>query len=303
LYVVNNVGRPFTFSNDISRFDPMFNLAFDATKDVHFYAKYSTGFRAGGANDRSQSFNAFGPESVKSYEVGAKMEFLDHRVRLNLAGYIMDRSNTQFDFDLFDTNGSSPTNGAHIEQTQNAGMSKIRGIEADLTVRPVTGLTLAASYAYTYWKAPSAVNSITGGLPQQLYIVYTPKNAASGSIDYSVPIGKGDTAVSLHLDANYASSQYSFQLEPTKTDPSFIVNGRIALTDIAVSANNKVTLSLWSRNLFNRTYIYRRSAANSTPVYNYNGTTLVSTSYGGILGDYGNLNPPRTWGFEVSAKF
>jgi iron complex outermembrane receptor protein len=303
LYVVNNVVQPFTFSNDISRFDPMFNLAFDASKDVHFYAKYSTGFRAGGANDRSQSFNAFGPESVKSYEVGAKMEFLDHRVRLNLAGYIMDRSNTQFDFDLFDTNGSSPTNGAHIEQTQNAGMSKIRGIEADLTVRPVTGLTLAASYAYTYWKAPSAVNSITGGLPQQLYIVYTPRNAASGSIDYSVPVGKGDTAVSVHFDANYASSQYSFQLEPTKTDPSFIVNGRIALTDIAVSANNKVTLSLWSRNLFNRTYIYRRSAANSTPVYNYNGTTLVSTSYGGILGDYGNLNPPRTWGFEVSAKF
>jgi iron complex outermembrane receptor protein len=303
LYVVNNVAQPFTFSNDISRFDPMFNLAFDATKDVHFYAKYSTGFRAGGANDRSQSFNAFGPEAVKSYEVGAKMEFLDHRVRLNLAGYIMDRSNTQFDFDLFDTNGSSPTNGAHIEQTQNAGTSKIRGIEADLTVRPVTGLTLAASYAYTYWKAPSAVNSITGGLPQQLYIVYTPKNAASGSIDYSVPVGKGDTAVSVHFDANYASSQYSFQLEPTKTDPSFIVNGRIALTDIAVSANNKVTLSLWSRNLFNRTYIYRRSAANSTPVYNYNGTTLVSTSYGGILGDYGNLNPPRTWGFEVSAKF
>jgi len=303
LYVVNNVVQPFTFANDISRFDPMFNLAFDASKDIHFYAKYSTGFRAGGANDRSQSFNAFGPESVKSYEVGAKMEFLDHRVRLNLAGYIMDRSNTQFDFDLFDTSATSPTNGAHIEQTQNAGTSKIRGIEADLTVRPVAGLTLAASYAYTYWKAPSAVNSITGGLPQQLYIVYTPRNAASGSIDYSVPVGKGDTAVSVHFDANYASSQYSFQLEPTKTDPSFIVNGRIALTDIAVSANNKVTLSLWSRNLFNRMYIYRRSAANSSPVLNYNGTTLVSSNYGGVLGDYGNLNAPRTWGFEVSAKF
>ena len=93
----------FTFENSISRFDPMFNISYDATRDVHFYAKYSTGFRAGGANDRSQSFNAFGPESVKSYEVGAKMDFFDHHARLNLAGYIMDRSNTQFDFDLFDT--------------------------------------------------------------------------------------------------------------------------------------------------------------------------------------------------------
>ena len=99
----------------------MVNIAVDASQDIHLYAKYATGFRAGGANDRSQRFNAFGPEAVKSYEVGAKMEFFDHRVRLNLAGYIMDRSNTQFDFDLFDTSATSPTNGAHIEQTQNAG--------------------------------------------------------------------------------------------------------------------------------------------------------------------------------------
>ncbi len=316
LYVVNNradlnplsatpnsVARPFLFSNSISRFDPMINLAIDASDDIHLYAKYSTGFRAGGANDRSQSFNAFGPEAVKSYEVGAKMDFWNHRARLNLAGYIMDRSNTQFDFDLYDTSATSPTNGAHIEQTQNAGKSKIRGIEADFTLRPVPELTLTASYAYTYWKAPSAVNSITGGLPQQLYIVYTPKNAASGAIDYEVPVGGSTTKVRFHLDANYASSQYSFQLEPTKTDPSFIVNGRVALADLDVGPSNKVTLAFWVRNLFDRTYVYRRSAANSSPVQNYNGTTLVSTNYGGILGDYGNLNPPRTWGFELSAKF
>lgn len=303
LYVVNNVVQGFTFSNSVSRFDPSINLSFDASRDVHLYAKYSTGFRAGGANDRSLSFNPFGPESVKAYEIGAKMEFLDHRVRLNLAGYIMDRSNTQFDFDLYDTQSGSPTFNSHIEQTQNAGDTKIRGIEADLTVRPVNGLTLNASYAYTYWKAPAAVNSITGGLPQQLYIVYTPNNAASGSIDYELPV-HGDLAkLRFHLDGNYASSQYSFQLEPTKTDASFVMNGRIALADIAVGDVNRVTLSVWVRNLTDNTYVYRRSSANSTPTLNYNGATLASTNYGGILGDYGNLNPPRTFGGEVAVKF
>ena len=283
LYVVNNVVQGFTFSNSVSRFDPSINLGFDASRDVHLYAKYSTGFRAGGANDRSLSFNPFGPESVKAYEIGAKMEFLDHRVRLNLAGYIMDRSNTQFDFDLYDTQSGSPTFNSHIEQTQNSGDTKIRGIEADLTVRPVNGLTLNASYAYTYWKAPAAVNSITGGLPQQLYIVYTPNNAASGSIDYELPV-HGDLAkLRFHLDGNYASSQYSFQLEPTKTDASFVMNGRIALADIAVGDVNRVTLSVWVRNLTDNTYVYRRSSANSTPTLNYNGATLASTNYGGIL--------------------
>jgi iron complex outermembrane receptor protein len=304
LYVVNNAVQPFSFKNSISRFDPMFNIAFDATQDVHLYAKYATGFRAGGANDRSLQFNAFGPESVKSYEVGAKMDFWEHRARLNLAGYIMDRSNTQFDFDLFDTTGGSPTNGSHIEQTQNAGNSKIRGIEADLTVKPFPELTLTGSYAYTYWKAPSAVNSITGGLPQQLYIVYTPKNAASGAIDYVKPVQiAGGANIRLHLDANYASSQYSFQLEPTKTSASFVVNGRLALADVLVGDHSKVTFAVWTRNLFDTTYIYRRSNANSSPVQNYNGTTLVSTNYGGILGDYANFNPPRTFGGEVSVSF
>lgn len=313
LYVVNNRAdlvtagtvSPFSFRNSISRFDPMVNVAFDATPDIHLYAKYATGFRAGGANDRSLQFNAFGPEAVKSYEIGSKMDFWNHKARLNLAGYIMDRTNTQFDFDYFDTNGSSPTNGSHIEQTINAGNSKIRGVEADLTVAPVQGLTLTGSYAYTYWRAPSAVNPLTPGAPpQQLYIVYTPRNAASGAIDYNVPIGNGDATVRFHLDGNYASSQYSFQLEPTKTDASFIMNGRVALADIAVSDHNKVTFAFWVRNLLDTTYIYRRSAANSSPVYNYGANgQLISTSYGGILGDYANFNPPRTWGVEATVRF
>ncbi|MEG3177142.1 TonB-dependent receptor [Sphingomonas sp. RB3P16] len=305
LYVVNNAAQAFAFKNSVSRFDPMFNIAFDATRDIHLYAKYATGFRAGGANDRSLQFNAFGPESVKSYEVGAKMDFWEHRARLNVAGYIMDRSNTQFDFDYFDTNGSSPTNGSHIEQTTNAGDSKIRGIEVDLTVKPIPELTLTGSYAYTYWKAPSAVNPLTPGAPpQQLYIVYTPTNAASAAIDYVTPVHIGDASVRLHLDGNYASSQYSFQLENTKTDASFVVNGRLALADISVNDHNKVTVAVWARNLLDTTYIYRRSSANSSPVVNYgsNGQP-VSTAYGGILGDYANFNAPRTWGLELSAKF
>ncbi|AOH84090.1 TonB-dependent receptor [Sphingomonas panacis] len=306
LYVVNNAVQPFAFKNSVSRFDPMFNIAFDATETIHLYAKYATGFRAGGANDRSLQFNAFGPESVKSYEVGAKMDFWEHRARLNLAGFIMDRSNTQFDFDYFDTNGSSPTNGSHIEQTTNAGNSKIRGIEADLTVKPIPELTLTGSYAYTYWKAPSAINPLSPGAPpQQLYIVYTPKNAASGAIDYVKPVEiAGGANIRLHLDANYASSQYSFQLEPTKTDASFVVNGRLALADILVGDRSKVTVSVWTRNLFDTTYKYRRSSANSSPTSNYGANgALVSTGYGGILGDYANFNPPRTFGGEVSVNF
>ena len=295
LYIVQGKPTPFTFTFDKSRFDPMVTLAFDAAPGINLYAKYSTGYRAGGANDRSQDFHAFDPESVKSYEIGAKMEFLDHRVRLNLAGYIMDRKGTQTDFDNVDTNQflpgtttPNPTFNLHTEETRNApGISKIRGIEAELTVQPIENLTMGASYAYTYAKVPATPNPFLPGNPLfPVNVVYTPPNAASGFIDYQVPVGGDDMKVRLHLDANYADADYSFQAESVKSESSFIVNGRIALADVRMTDNTKATFSVWTRNLLDEQHIYRRSDANI-----------------GVLGSYANFNPPRTFGGEVSVNF
>ena len=314
LTMVSGVATPYTFTYDKDRFDPMVTLAWDAMPNVNLYAKYATGYRAGGANDRSATFLAFGPESVKSYEVGAKMDLLDHHVRLNLAGYIMDRKATQTDFDNVDTNPflagtttPNPTFGLHTENTANApGISKIRGVEAQLTVKPIDSITLGASYAYTYTKVPPTPNPNLGGLLYQVYVVYTPKNAATGFIDYDVPVASNGMSLRMHLDGNYSDPVYSFQNEATRTDRSFVVNGRIALADIALGdGGQKLTLSAWSRNLFNTTYIYRRSAANSvpSPVFSSTGAFTGRYSYSGVLGDYGNFNPPRTFGVEAQVAF
>jgi iron complex outermembrane receptor protein len=190
LYMVQGKASNFLFRENVSRFDPLFVAAVDVTDTVNVYAKYSTGYRAGGANDRSQTFSSFGPEVVRSYEIGSKMDLFDHRVRLNLAGYMMDRRGTQTDFDNVDINPASPTYNLHTEETRNApGTSRIRGVEADITVRPVAGLTLAGSYAYTYTHIPATANPFLNNTLYQVYTVYTPENAASGSIDYALPIG------------------------------------------------------------------------------------------------------------------
>ncbi|WP_245656682.1 TonB-dependent receptor [Novosphingobium naphthalenivorans] len=295
LTMVSGVDTPWTFTYNKGRFDPMVTLAWDATQDVNLYAKYATGYRAGGANDRSATFLAFGPEKVKSYEVGAKMDFLDHHVRLNLAGYIMDRTGTQTDFDNVDTNPylpdgvtPNPTFNLHTENTANApGTSKIRGVEAQLTVRPVDNVTMGLSYAYTHITVPATPNPNLGGALYQVYTVYTPENAASGYIDYDVPVSANGMTLRAHIDGNYSDPVYSFQNESTRTDKSFVVNGSIALADIPMGeGGQKLTVSAWSRNLLNTTYIYRRSAANDK-----------------VLGDYGNFNPPRTFGLEAQVAF
>jgi iron complex outermembrane receptor protein len=264
----------------------MVTLAADATDDIHVYFTYSTGFRAGGANDRSQTFASFGPESVDSYEIGAKTDLFDRRVRLNVAGFIMDRSGTQTDFDNVDINPSSPTFNLHTEETRNApGTSRIQGVEAELTVRVTDELTVGASYAYMDIKLPPTPNPFLGNALYPVYVVWTPPHSASFYADYERPFAGMNLL--LHVDANYSDPVYSFQAEPVKTQSSFIVNGRIGLADIPVgSFGQTMTLSLWARNLFDETHIYRMSAANAN-----------------TLGYYANFNPPRTFGVQASVKF
>ena len=85
-YGERNSPTNFTFNFKDDRVDPLGTISYDVSQDINVYFTYDTGFRAGGANDRSQTFTAFGQESVKSYEIGAKTEWFDNRVRLNLAG-------------------------------------------------------------------------------------------------------------------------------------------------------------------------------------------------------------------------
>jgi len=277
------VGRasnfPFTF--DDSRVDPLVTAAYDVTEDVHVYATYSTGYRAGGANSRSQTFAAFGSEEVKSYEVGMKSNLFDNRVRLNLAAYQMERTGTQTDFDNVDTVPTSPTFNLHTEETRNApGLATNKGIEVELQAYLTDGLSVGASYTYTYTKVPLTPNPFLGNVLTPVFVVFTPENAFSGSLDYEVPVA--GMLGRFHVDFNTASDTYSFQNETTKTDSSFIVNSSIGLAEIPLDDNKTMSLSFWTRNLLDETHIYRRSAANA-----------------GTLGDYANFNPPRTFGVEA----
>ncbi|URD60620.1 TonB-dependent receptor [Sphingomonas sp. KRR8] len=299
LFVLNGTPVPYQLHYKNGRFDPLAIVSLDAAPSVNLYAKYSSGFRAGGANARSATFRAFDPESVKAYEVGAKADFFDHRARLNVAAYLMNRKNTQIDFDFVDTtqflpNGTpSPTFNLHTEETVNVpGKSKIKGVEVELTVKPVEGVTLGASYSYTDIKVPATPNPLAGpnfGQITQVFTVYTPKHAGSAYANWDLPLTPGDyrgAKVRLHLDGNWAGPQYSFQAENVKTDKSFIMNGSLALADVPLSPGVKGTLNLWARNLLNEDHIYRRSNANAA-----------------VIGDYANFNAPRTFGLQGIVSF
>ncbi len=301
-----------------NRFNPLVTVAYDFSRSVHGYVKYATGYRAGGASSRTSNYQAFNPEDVKSYELGLKADFWNRRARFNIAGYIMERKDSQVDLSTIQPTATGNFNNL---VTFNApGTTKIRGIEADLSVKPIDGLTLTASYAYTYTDVPlvpvtyrefTSAGVATGNATtvlQKFYVVFTPRNAASGSIDYELPVSD-DARVKFHVDANYAQATQSFDQFATKADASFIVNGRISLADVNLGGGGqKLTFGLWGRNLFNEQHVYRRDPSNSIPAVQTTAATGVANvllvgNNGGVLGDYGNFNMPRTFGIDASIKF
>lgn len=278
--VVNGVAAIQHLDAKWDRIDPMVTLAYDVTDDINLYAKWSTGYKAGGANSRSLTYRAFGPESVEAREIGLKSEWFDRSLRFNLAAYDSDYKDTQIDFNAVIPGNTRGT----LETTNAAGTAKLKGVEADITYRPFRGLILGATYATNSTHLPKAPNPFVTGNPLvAVYPLYAPKNAYSVTVDYSRPVGSA--LFKAHLDANGASGQNTSSADPTRSDNSLIVNGRLALANIALPGQNTaLQLSLWSRNLTNEKHVFMRN-------------------FNAALGTYGIYNEPRTYGIEANISF
>ncbi|HKP77986.1 MAG TPA: TonB-dependent receptor, partial [Phenylobacterium sp.] len=275
------VATPYRFRFSDERVDPAVTLAWDASETIHLYAKWGTAYRAGGANSRSLIYRSFGPEEVETTEVGLKSEFWDRRLRLNLAAYDTKYKDVQIDFSAL--NFVAGRNIGTLETVNTPGQGKIQGFEADLSLAPLDGLTLNASYAYTDTKLPRAPNPFANNALQTVFLVYTPKNAVTASVDYRRPVEWGTLIA--HLDANAADGYHALSSEANLTDKSFVVNGRLALGDIQIGDRATMQLSLWSRNLLNEDH------------------TFVVSSNAGINGLTGIFNEPRTYGLDLTLEF
>jgi iron complex outermembrane recepter protein len=83
---VYDAGPGVLFSSDDASFvsnTGRFGVKFQWTPDIMTYASVSEGFRAGGFNNNSGVLSTFQPEKDTSYEIGARTDFWDHRVRIN----------------------------------------------------------------------------------------------------------------------------------------------------------------------------------------------------------------------------
>jgi iron complex outermembrane receptor protein len=292
----SDVGTPYTttsipFDDNVAVSDG--NVSWLASADYKLYRdslvylSYSTGYQSAGLN--LNSYVAAGtplvlqPEKVRDWEVGIKQSLFQRRVTLNLDGYWTDLTGLQANI--------YPTNGAK-SYLANVGDVVSRGVEAELTVTPVEGLTLTANSSYndahytSYTNAPcpvggAAVCNLTG---RPLY--EAPRYIANLLAEYRFHLGE-------RLDP-YVVGQYSYRSfaygtvddGPLTRIPGYpLLAARVGAT----FGGGRYDLSAWVENALDKTYFLNLST--------------LSLPGAGTFGIAGQLGAPRTYGMTLRAHF
>lgn len=287
------------------KFNPSATVNFRASNNLTLFAKYASGYRAGGSDEAALYFTeGFEPETVSNFELGVKSDWFERRLRLNLAAFHMDYKNIQMDLQL-------RRNDPSINQTINAGRAYVRGIEADLTVAPIENLMITASYAFLDNKVKEvtaragtildpAVNPDSGfqigqNVARNFTLAYAPRHAYSIAADYDF-LKTNDVTFKAH--ANYQWKDQAFASSPAGPAirgrqywaiPSFgTLDLRLSATWDTASGS-KASLALWGRNVTDKAYKATVAASGA-----------AATGYVGQVYTYGE---PATYGIELSYKY
>ncbi|HEY3814248.1 MAG TPA: TonB-dependent receptor [Caulobacteraceae bacterium] len=132
------------------------SLNWQATDNLLFYIATRKGYKAGGFNFAASNplFVSYSPEELKDWEIGMKADWRlgGMPVRTNLAVYRGDYDNIQAQFEDF----SGPIPQLLILNkdplTGQSNEATMEGVELEVTVVPVTGMTITGYYGYAQGK-------------------------------------------------------------------------------------------------------------------------------------------------------
>jgi iron complex outermembrane receptor protein len=270
---------------DASGTSPRAVVAYRPTDDLMFYATAARGYRPGGPNvglpdgigcelvDAYQPL--YDPDSVWNYELGAKSEFMQRRLSINLAIYHIDWKDVQQAV-------ADPSCGYII--VANVGEARSRGAEVEIMMRPIDNLTLSAVASYTDAEFTEIAepyrlaSAATPGDP----LPGIPRRKFSFDAQYGRDVGD-DRSWFVRADWIYVSSvPNGFTSQDRR--PSYGAVGATAAYRIG-----KYELSLYGRNLTNEDGILDISGGATTSI-DVIFVTQIST-------------PPRTFGLNLAIDF
>lgn len=231
------------------------SINYKITDSVMVYGRVSTGYKGGGFNPRTSVLNGFDPEKVISYEVGLKADWLDRRLRTNVALYYTDYKDKQINQFASGTGGATSI-------ILNAGKARIQGIEFEMTAVPVDGLTLNGSLGYTDPKFKKfafrdpATNELLDVADEARFSNVSKLNWNAGAQYVFPAFDFGE--LSAQVNYSYRSKMYFFPLDRVNIFNKEIaspgqgtLSARMSLSDIALGERGKMEVSVWGENLAN----------------------------------------------------
>lgn len=223
---------------------------FRFSPDQMVFFRYSEGYRGGGfigLPPTPDAAMAFAPELSRSYELGAKADFFDHLLRVNLTLFDMKFNNLQRDVNLESEVG--------FTQAVANARAKSRGVEVETIVVPMDGLVLRGNFGYLDTKYTEFLAPIGNGRFIDITgqpIPYASKYTWSIGGDYTLPLsgaGPLESAV-FHVNLDSRSSMtMSNTGHPRGHQPGYEnLNASITLN----THDERFALTFYANNLFDK---------------------------------------------------
>jgi len=254
--------------------------SWDVSDTSSAYAKYTQGYRTGGFNGRAELASVLqqkvDEELVDSVEVGYKAQWLDNRLRTNLAVFAMDYDDMQLSF-ADDQDVSKVT-------FFNAARARISGAELDLSAVLFEGMVANFQYAYLDADIRRVKDPYTGERARGYRLPSAPRSSYSFDLDYSLPT---PSIGILRANLNYSwrdkvATTANIGMAPESQISSYgLVNARVALSEIPLVTTGNLELAVWGRNLEDKQYLV---------------DNVTGFPWSRLLGVFGE---PRSYGVEV----
>jgi iron complex outermembrane receptor protein len=199
------------------------DLEYSVTEDLMVYAKYSRGYRQGGINAANPTFETWGPESVDTYEIGAKTSFDTDAVSgfFNVAVFTNDFTDMQIQTSALGIPGSGFSGGTVI---LNAGAATISGVEIDASLNFFDSLRLDLGYAYLDTELeeltlppaplPFPYASITPTAVVGGPLAFSPENRITAGLIYTLPLDQSIGDVSVGVSYVWTDEQQTNAASP-----------------------------------------------------------------------------------------
>ena len=184
----NFLASPVTISKGIKlkdkAFSPKVGFIYQPDKNASIFASYSNSFTPN--TGTTADLKPIEASIIDQYEIGVKKDFWNGILSTNITVYQITNSNLAQTAE-FKADGVTPNTDTNIKVLN--GETKSKGIEIDITAKPIEGLNITAGYSYNDSRF-SKTNIVNGGFIEGDRLTRTPANTANLSFFYNIPSGK-----------------------------------------------------------------------------------------------------------------